>query len=198
MPGQLFIFEGPDGTGKTTLSLRLVEWFTSRGQRARCVSSPGQTKRSLGELVYNLHHCPEQYGLDGIEPTARQLLHVAAHIDTLHKTIIPALECGEIVVMDRFWWSTVAYGKAAGIDSDSLRLMIDLELRHWSHHRPTTIFLLERAIPIRIEHSPGIHDLLGNVYADLEEAQKREYPIHRISTSCTVEESFEEIVSRVT
>ena len=198
MPGQLLIFEGPDGTGKTTLSVRLVEWFASRGQSARPVSFPGQMKGSLGELVYNLHHYPGKYGLHGVDPTARQLLHVAAHIDALHKTIIPALECGEIVVMDRFWWSTVVYGKAAGIDSDSLRLMIELELCHWLHYRPTAVFLLERSKPARIEHSPGIHDLLGKAYADLEEAYKRDYPIHRISTSRGIEETFDEILSRVT
>jgi thymidylate kinase len=111
MPGQLLIFEGPDGTGKTTLSHRLVEWLTSQGHHARYVSSPGRIEGSLGELVYNLHHSPEGYGLRSITPAAKQLLHVAAHIDALHSTIIPALESGEIVVMDRFWWSTVAYGK---------------------------------------------------------------------------------------
>ena len=81
MPGQLFIFEGPDGTGKTTLSLRLVEWLTSQGHHSRYVSSPGRIEGSLGELVYNLHHSPEQYGLHGITPATKQLLHVAAHID---------------------------------------------------------------------------------------------------------------------
>src|SRR5215469_5622681 len=101
MPGQLLIFEGPDGTGKTTLSLRLVEWLRSRGRSARYVSSPGQCKGSLGELVYKVHHHPEKFGVEQVDPTARQFLHVAAHIDTLHKTIIPVLERGEIVVMDR-------------------------------------------------------------------------------------------------
>jgi len=52
MPGQLLIFEGPDGTGKTTLSHRLVEWLTSQGQRARYVSSPGDIEGSLGQHVY--------------------------------------------------------------------------------------------------------------------------------------------------
>jgi len=197
MLGQLFIFEGPDGTGKTTLSLRLVDWFASRGRRALHVRFPGQCKGTLGELVYNLHHYPERYELREITPIARQLLHIAAHIDALHNTIIPRLECGDIVVMDRFWWSTVVYGKAEGIDSDSLRLMIDLELCHWLHHRPTAIFLLERSTPVRTEHSPELYDLLSNAYADLAEQYKRDYRIHRISTSGTVEESFGEILSEV-
>lgn len=197
MPGQLLIFEGPDGTGKTTLSLRLVEWLTSQGHHARYVSSPGRIEGSLGELVYNLHHSPERYGLRGITPAAKQLLHVAAHIDALHSTIIPALEFGEIVVMDRFWWSTVAYGKVSGMDPESLRLMIDLELRHWLHHRPTAIFLLVRSTPARMEHSSAVHNLLEDAYAELEATEKEKYAVHRISTARTIEESLYDILSVV-
>jgi thymidylate kinase len=194
MSGQLIIFEGPDGTGKTTLSLRLVEWLVSQGHSARYVSSPGRIEGSLGELVYNLHHSPERYGLHGIIPAAKQLLHVAAHIDALHTTIIPALESGEIVVMDRFWWSTVAYGKVSGMDPESLRLMIDLELYHWSLHRPTAIFLLGRSIPDRIEHPSAIHNLLEEAYAELEASETDKDIIHRISTARTIEESLRDIL----
>jgi thymidylate kinase len=197
MPGQLLIFEGPDGTGKTTLSLMLVEWLTSQGHHARYVSSPGRIEGSLGELVYNLHHSPERYGLRGLTPAAKQLLHVAAHIDTMHTTIIPALESGEIVVMDRFWWSTVAYGKVSGMDPESLRLMIDLELHHWSPHRPTAIFLLVRSTPARMEHSSAVHNLLEDAYAELAATEKEKYAVHRISTARTIEESLYDILSVV-
>ena len=197
MPGQLLIFEGPDGTGKTTLSLRLVEWLTSQGHHARYVSFPGRIEGSLGELVYNLHHSPDRYGLRGITPAAKQLLHVAAHIDAIHTTIIPALESGEIIVMDRFWWSTVAYGKVSGIDPESLRLMIDLELHHWSNYRPTAIFLLVRSHPARIEHSSAMHNLLEDAYAELEATEKEKYAVHRVSTARAIEESFYDILSLV-
>ena len=197
MPGKLLIFEGPDGTGKTTLSLRLVDWLTSQGQRARYVSSPGRVEGSLGELVYRVHHQPKQFGLHGLVPTAQQLLHVAAHIDALHTSIIPSLESGETVVMDRFWWSTVAYGRVAGVDSESLRLMVELEDHHWSHYLPTVIFLLKRAAPARKENTSVIHELLGKVYAELEASEGRKYRIHRIITSCPVEESFGEILAVV-
>lgn len=197
MPGRLFIFEGPDGTGKTTLSLRLVEWLTSKGCSARYVSSPGSVEGSLGELVYNVHHRPERFGLRGMTPAAKQLLHVAAHIDALQSIIIPALESRETIVMDRFWWSTIAYGRVAGMDSESLRLMVDLELHHWSQHRPTALFLLERSVPAQTEHSPGTLNLLGQSYADLGANEKSNYPIHRISTACSIEDTFAEILNCV-
>jgi thymidylate kinase len=197
MPGQLLIFEGPDGTGKTTLSLRLVEWLTSQGHRARYVSFPGRIEGSIGDVVYNLHHSPERYGLRGITPAAKQLLHVAAHIDAIHTTILPALESGANIVMDRFWWSTVAYGKVSGIDPESLRLIIDLELHHWSHYRPTAVFLLVRPTPAQMEHSSAMHKLLEDAYAELEATEKDRYAVHRISTTRTIEESFYDILSVV-
>lgn len=197
MRGQLLIFEGPDGTGKTTLSLRLVEWLASQGCHARYVSSPGRIEGSLGELVYNLHHHPERYGLHGITHAANQLLHVAAHIDALHSTIIPALESGEIVVMDRFWWSTIAYGKVSGVDPESLRLMINLELHHWSNYRPTAIFLLVRSTPARLENPSAIHNLLEDAYAEIEATEKEKHPVHRISTARTIEENLCAILSVV-
>ena len=194
MRGQLFIFEGPDGTGKTTLSHRIVEWLTSQGQRARYLSSPGSVEGSLGEFVYRIHHNPERFGLHKIDSTAQQLLHVAAHIDALHSVIIPALESGETIVMDRFWWSTVAYGKVAGVDRESLQHMIALETHHWSHFRPRAIFLLNRPKPARTENSPAIHNLIGAAYAELAASEEKNYCVHRISTNCTVEESFDEIL----
>ena len=195
MPGNLLIFEGPDGTGKTTLSHSLVEWLTSQGQRARYVSSPGRIDGTLGELVYRIHHQPERFGVRDLFPTAKQLLHVAAHIDALYSSIIPALKSGETIVMDRFWWSTMAYGKVAGVDQESLRLMIALESHHWSHFRPTAMFLLDRPVPARNENSSAVHDLLNAAYAELETNERGKYCIHRISTNCAVEESMREILS---
>jgi thymidylate kinase len=195
MSGQLLIFEGPDGTGKTTLSHRLVEWLTSQGQRARYVSSPGHIDGSLGQHVYRIHHHPEQFGLNEPFPTAKQLLHVAAHIDALHSFIIPALKSGETIVMDRFWWSTVAYGKVAGVDRESLELMVALESHHWSHFSPTAIFLLTRPMPARNENSSSIHESLVAAYAELEANEKGKYCIYGISTGCRIEESMDQILS---
>lgn len=198
MRGQLLIFEGPDGTGKTTLSHRLVEWLKAHGRAARYVGAPGRVAGTLGEHVYQLHHSPERFGLQTIYPPSLQLLHVAAHIDALHTTIIPALDSGETVVLDRFWWSTVAYGKVAGIDSEQLKLIIDLELHHWDERRPTAVFLLEQSMPARNEHSSEVQMRLGEAYAALEASEGHKYPVHHVSTSCSEEETFKNIMALLT
>src|ERR1700722_2011213 len=131
MRGTLIVFEGPDGVGKTTLGRRLTDYLTSKGIASRYTSFPGHEPGTLGRLVYEIHHHPAQFGIDKLEPTTCQLLHVASHIDALRRTIRPALLAGEVVVMDRFWWSTLVYGRTGGADPESLSAMIGLEKHHW-------------------------------------------------------------------
>lgn len=195
MLGQLIVFEGPDGVGKTTLSKRVINWMAARGIRSRYISFPGHEQGSLGKLVYDVHHEPERFGVGDVEPTARQLLHVAAHIDALHRTIGPALAAGETIVMDRYWWSTVVYGRTSAVDEHSIKLMIELEKVHWAGFRPNVVFLLNRVAPARPEQSPEEYRALQLAYADLATEQAEHCLIATISTEGTPDETFPEIVS---
>ena len=62
----------------------------------------------VGRVVYEL---TEQVA--SIHPVARQFLHLASHAEHYEKELIPALSANG-VVMDRCWWSAVAYGYFAG------------------------------------------------------------------------------------
>src|SRR5205807_9492775 len=142
------------GVGKTTLGRGLTDYFISKGIVARYISFPGHEPGTLGRFVDEIHHHPEKFGIDELEPTTCQLLHVAAHIDALQRTIWPALSAGEVVVMDRFWWSTLVYGRVGGADQESLSAMIDLEKHHWTGIVPAILFLLDRKEGVRPEQSP--------------------------------------------
>lgn len=195
MRGQLIVFEGPDGVGKTTLSKRVADWLAAQGVRSRYISFPGQEPSSLGKLVYDVHHFPERFGVGDLEPTARQLLHVAAHIDALHRTIGPALAAGESIVMDRYWWSTVVYGRISAVDEQSIKLMIELERVHWADFRPTVVFLLDRVVPVRPEQSPTEYCSLQLAYADLATEQAEHCHVERVSTDGTQDDTFTVIAS---
>ena len=197
MRGHLFIFEGPDGVGKTSLSRSVVDWLNSHGVRSRYVSFPGQDRGTLGKLVYDVHHVPERFGLKSLDPTARQMLHVAAHIDTLRRTIGPALDGGETVVMDRYWWSTVAYGRVSSVDEQSIKLMVELEQVHWGKYSPAMIFLLNRAVPVHPEQPADQYSALQAAYSVLAAEPDRASRVVKISTDRSLEETLCEVLPLV-
>ena len=92
--GRLVVFEGPDGVGKTTLAEALVGELTCRGTRCEYFSFPGKDPGTLGRLVYEVHHDPKKFGIRDINPTSKQVLHIAAHVDAIERRILPALEEG--------------------------------------------------------------------------------------------------------
>src|SRR5689334_19509969 len=133
---KLFVFEGPDGCGKTALSRAFAGRLRAVGLEAEWVSFPGREVGTLGKRVYEIHHETSGTAVRPINPTSLQLLHIAAHIDAIETRIIPALKQGRHVVLDRFWWSTFVYGTVNGVHQRSLRRMINIERLHWSGIRP--------------------------------------------------------------
>ena len=149
--GKLFIFEGPDGVGKSTLA----EWFKTHlqesGIRAKRLSFPGKEAGTLGRHVYELHHDPSCIGIDRLTAGSLQLLHVAAHIDAIEQRVKPLLAGGQTVVLDRFWWSTFVYGLMGGVERSVLEQMIAVERSVWHPIEPDCFFLVMRAAPLRPE-----------------------------------------------
>jgi thymidylate kinase len=80
-PGKLFVFEGPDGVGKTTLSKAFSDHLNATGIQCDYLSFPGRETGSLGRHIYELHHDPDRFGIRAVDPASLQLLHIAAHID---------------------------------------------------------------------------------------------------------------------
>lgn len=142
--GFLFVFEGPDGTGKTTLSQEFSDYLNSIDQECSYFSFPGNSSGTLGKHIYEIHHELSDVGINTINPTSLQLLHVASHIDAIESEILPELRTGKSIVLDRFWWSTIVYGSVYGANSDSLNKLIAIEKMHWAEFQPACIFYLRR------------------------------------------------------
>ncbi len=152
--GRLFVFEGPDGFGKTTLANELTGQLARDEVACRLYSFPGREAGSLGALVYSLHHNPRECGVDAIDPSSLQVLHLAAHIDNVRSLISPCIEAGVSVVLDRFWWSLAAYGAALGADRFILDHAIDIERHLFRAVQPDCIFLVNKASQFRMKSIP--------------------------------------------
>lgn len=177
MRGKLIVFEGPDAVGKSTLVQYLRRLLQADSIPHEIVAFPGDRPGTLGKLVYDLHHAPDKYGIPFISPIGLQALHIAAHLDVITQTILPALRSNEWVVLDRFWWSTWVYGRAAGIDPRILDSLIYAERLLWGQFPPSVVFLIQRAKPYGDKPAGDEFAILSNLYRELSISEAANYEI---------------------
>lgn len=141
----VYIFEGIDNVGKTTIIDALKQQIQETTDY-KCVdiAFPGNEPRTLGELVYRIHHHEEQYFDVSLNETSLQLLHIASHIDLIQRRLEPLSNSKCIVLLDRFWWSTYVYGLSGGLEENIIQTIIAPELLYWKDINVKKIFLIER------------------------------------------------------
>lgn len=194
--GHLIVFEGPDGVGKSTVAGRVAEILRAKGRACRLLSFPGREDGTLGQLVYRLHHDAAALGIREISETARQALHVAAHLDVMERVILPALAAGEHVVLDRFWWSTLVYGRAGGIPPSTLTALIEPEIRLWAG-QPATLFLVDRETPIDRDEPAAVWQELRRLYAKLPAEAPAAGSIIRISNDSSLAKTVSDVLAHL-
>lgn len=178
--GALYVFEGPDSVGKTTLARLFTEQLAIRGIDCVHLAFPGNEIGTVGDLIYKLHHEPQQFGIKCLSATALQMLHVAAHVDAIQSKILPALELGKTVILDRFWWSTDVYGQLCGLDKTLVESIIAPEIHIWGEKVPTAAFLLERNAPLEFAVSdPWLR--CTSLYSHLADTQLEKHRVVRVS-----------------
>ena len=115
----LIVFEGIDGCGKTTQVERLKQRLTTDGISFRHLREPGGTE--LGERQRALLLDPATKAC----PTAELFGYLQARAQLCHEIIAPALANGELVILDRFYHSTLAYqAYGLGLDQAQVRAAI--------------------------------------------------------------------------
>ncbi len=111
--GLFIVIEGIDGTGKSTQAARLSEWFRERGREVVLSREPtaGPWGRKVRESAATGRLSPEDE-LEYFLNDRRQ------HVDEL---IGPSLAAGKVVILDRYYFSTMAYQGARGFDPLEIR-----------------------------------------------------------------------------
>lgn len=137
----LITFEGIDGSGKSTQARLLHEYFKSLGFDSSLYREPGST--AIGEKLRKviLDHT--------LDPFTELMLFETARSVLMKEVVIPELEKGKIVILDRFIDSTVAYqGYGKGMDIEFIK---ELNNRATQGYKPNITFLLDVPVEIAME-----------------------------------------------
>ena len=114
--GLLISFEGPEGSGKSTLIAALAdELRTVTGAAPLVLREPGGTR--VGERIREVLLDAE---LTELLPETELLLMVASRAQLVRQEILPALKAGRVVLCDRYADASVAYqggGRELGVDA---------------------------------------------------------------------------------
>lgn len=117
----LIVFEGIDGCGKSTQVDLLAARLRRAGRACRQLREPGGT--ALGERQRALLLDPATKA----SPVAELFGYLQARAQLCHEVIAPALARGELVLLDRFYHSTLAYqAYGLGLDLAQVRAAIAL------------------------------------------------------------------------
>lgn len=114
--GRFIVLEGVEGVGKTTQWKQLSKRLRAVGHTVVEVREPGGP--NVGEFIRELVLSTERT----IPPSTEALLFAASRAEVVSTVIQPALDRGDIVLVDRFLLSTYAYqGGGRGLDHSALR-----------------------------------------------------------------------------
>ncbi|MCK5388821.1 MAG: dTMP kinase [Candidatus Izimaplasma sp.] len=112
--GKFITFEGPEGSGKTSVIIGVEKYLTEEGFSILTTREPGGIKIAEDIRSIILHK-------DNIEMDAHAeaLLFAASRSQHYHEKIVPALKDNKIILCDRFIDSSLAYqghARELGID----------------------------------------------------------------------------------
>jgi dTMP kinase len=119
MSGKFIVFEGVEGSGKTTQIQQTAAWLQSLDGQSKSVivtREPGGTK--LGQQIRQLLLEDPQ---SEVSDRTELLLYAADRAQHVESFIRPHLDRGDIVLCDRFTDSTIAYqGYGRGFDRSEI------------------------------------------------------------------------------
>lgn len=153
-PGRIIAVEGVEGAGKSTLMRGLAGSLDERGVRTLSLREPGGT--DLGEQIREVL----LHGQIDLSPETELFLFMASRAELVRERILPAVDEGTSVLLDRYLLSSVAYqGGAGGL---GIEKVIDIGRLAVSGAEPDLTILLD------VEPGVGLERLAGGALDRIE------------------------------
>ena len=112
--GVLIVLDGIDGTGKTTQAKRLLVTLRNKGADAVYFREPSDSQWGLAIKK-------KAVIADSLTPGEELDLFQKDRKENVEKNLLPALREKKVIVLDRYYFSTIAYQGARGIDPEMIR-----------------------------------------------------------------------------
>ena len=154
MIGVLVNLEGIDGCGKSTQSKLLLEKLEEKGEKVLILKEP--TKRPHGQKLWDVLHGKRKASNEEILE-----LFVLDRKQHVEEKIQPALDDGTMVLMDRYYYSSMAYQVAGGIDVEEIRE------KHVFAPKPDVVLIFDLPVSVALERVKG--------HSDADEFEKEEH-----------------------
>ncbi|MGI6365760.1 MAG: dTMP kinase [Bacillota bacterium] len=196
--GLFIVFEGLDGCGKTTQAQMLADFFDRRGIKYTHVREPGGT--AVGNQLRSILLNPET----SLTRWGEVLLLAAARAQLVQDVIIPALKRGEMVVSDRYLFSSLAY-QGYGLEQD-VELVRRVNLEAVQGLMPDITFYLEidpavgLARQQRVRGLDRIEQRQGDFFARVVKGYSQlrlEYDFANIDGTATPEQIHRQVLDKI-
>lgn len=123
--GVFIAFEGPDGSGKSTMIRMIAQYFTEMNIDFIETREPGGTK--IGEDIRRI--LLDNSNKD-MFPETEALLYAASRGQHFKEKILPAIGEGKVVLCDRFLLSSLAYqGVGRGLGIEEVMMINDFAIK---------------------------------------------------------------------
>jgi dTMP kinase len=195
-PGRLLVFEGLDGSGKSTQAALLGKWLQSRDYRVFF------TEWNSGDLVSGVIRRGKKKGL--LTPTTFSLLHAVDFADRFERTILPPLRAGYVVVCDRYAFTAFVRDAARGCDPKWVRTIYSFAPRpdRVFYFRVPVQVTLQRKLASRLKINYyeagmdlGLSDDLQESYVRFQSRLRAEYERLASSDQFTIIDSSRSVES---
>lgn len=202
--GYLITLEGGEGGGKTTQIVRLRDTLTKAGKDVVVLREPGGTviSEQIREVVLSAKNV-------GIAFTTEVLLFQAARAQIYREIVLPSMEAGKIIIMDRSRDSSVVYqGMVRGFGKDLIEQLNDISTKNTY---PNITFLLDIDVEVGLKRredtgtmnridmeATDFHNKVRTAYLELAKEDKsgRWHIIDAAKTIDEVEKKIWEITSK--
>ncbi|MDO4778043.1 MAG: dTMP kinase [Tissierellia bacterium] len=124
MSGKFVVFEGSDGSGKTTILNNVKKYLDESNIEYILTREPGGTK--IGEKIRDILLNNKNKEMDY---RTEALLFAAARAQSVEEVLRPALNQGKLVISDRYVLSSIAYqGYARELSIDGVKGINDFAI----------------------------------------------------------------------